>query len=115
MDKMKAKYRSLIGEPEGARKIHVHVTELNPAGDGWGQQHSHAAEEALFMLEGRAEFTFAGKTHKIGPGESVFFPAAVVHAKARFLTQKARYLVIRSVEPGDADCCCGAKFRQRHE
>jgi uncharacterized RmlC-like cupin family protein len=44
------------------------------------------------------------------PGDIVFFPAGVMHAKAEFLTDKVRYLVIRSVEPGDAACCCGEQF-----
>ena len=106
MHKTAATYRSLIGYEQGARRIHVHVTELDPCGDGWGSQHSHAAEEALYMLEGRAEFTFAGATHHVGPGEAVFFPSGVMHAEARFLSETARYLVIRTVEPEDEPCCC---------
>ena len=108
MKKMHASYRSLLGLDQGAKKFHVHVTELDPAGEGWEQQHAHAAEEALFMLEGQAEFTFGGKRHAIGPGELVLFPANVMHAQTRFLTRKVKYLVIRSFEPGDDRCCCGA-------
>jgi uncharacterized cupin superfamily protein len=108
MDKMQASYRSVLGKEHGAKKIHVHLTELDPTGDGWQHQHAHAAEEALFMLEGEAEFTFAGRTHRAGPGELVFFPSNVTHAQTRFLTPKAKYLVIRAMEPGDKPCCCGA-------
>ncbi len=107
MDKASASYRSLIGHEQGARKIHVHVTELDPCGEGWGSQHSHTAEEALYMLEGRAEFTFGGKTHHVGPGDAVLFRSGVMHAEAKFLTDTAKYLVIRTVEPEDEPCCCG--------
>ena len=108
MEKMKAKYHSLLGKEHGARKLHVHLTELDPAGDGWGRQHSHEAEEVIYILEGEAEFTFAGRTHRVGPGELVFFPSNVTHAETRFLTPKMKYLVIRTMEPNDAPCCCGA-------
>ena len=108
MEKMRANYLSLLGKEQGARKLHVHLTELNPAGDGWGRQHSHAAEEVIYILEGQAEFTFAGETHRIGPGELVFFPSNVTHAETRFLTPTMKYLVIRTMESGDPPCCCGA-------
>ena len=86
----------------------MHLTELDPAGDGWEHQHSHAAEEAIYILEGEAEFTFAGQTHRVGPGELVFFSSNVTHAETRFLTSKMKYLVIRTMESGDEPCCCGA-------
>ena len=108
MEKMNANYLSLLGTEHGARKVHVHLTELDPAGDGWEHQHSHMAEEAIYILGGEAEFTFDGKTHRIGPGELVFFPSNVMHAETRFLTPKMKYLVIRTMEPGDDPCCCGA-------
>ena len=108
MEKMKAHYHSLLEKGQGARRLHVHLTELDPAGDGWLHQHSHAAEEAIYILEGEAEFAFDGKTHRVGPGELVFFPSHVTHAETRFLTPKMKYLVIRTMEPGDDPCCCGA-------
>jgi uncharacterized cupin superfamily protein len=110
MEKMQASYRSLLGKELGAKKIHVHLTELDPAGAGWQHQHAHAAEEAIFMLQGEAELTFAGRTHRVGPGDLVFFPSNVTHAQTRFLTASAKYLVIRAMEPGDERCCCGANL-----
>jgi uncharacterized cupin superfamily protein len=108
MEKMKANYMPLLGKDQGARKVHMHVTELDPAGDGWQHQHSHAAEEVIYILEGEAEFTFADETHRVGPAESVFFPSNIMHAKTRFLTPRMKYLVIRTMETGDEPCCCGA-------
>jgi uncharacterized cupin superfamily protein len=106
MEKTDAKYRSIVGHQQGARKIHVHATELHHC-EGWGRQHAHPAEEAIYILEGEAEFTFAGKTHRVGPGEAVFFPSGVTHAETRFFADHMKYLVIRTVEPGEAPCCCG--------
>ena len=109
MEKMKADYLSLVGSEDGAKKIHVHLTTLDPAGEGWENQHTHAAEEAIYILEGEAEFTFAGKSHRVGPGDTVFFPANVEHAKTKFFADKMKYLIIRSVEPDDEPCCCKQK------
>ena len=107
MEKTEAIYKPLVGEEQGAQKIHVHVTELAPAGGGWKSQHSHAAEEAIYILEGEGEFTFDGNTHHAGPGDVVFFPAGVLHAETKFFTNTMKYLVIRSVEPDEEPCCCG--------
>jgi quercetin dioxygenase-like cupin family protein len=101
-----ALYQSLVGPSQGAHRLHIHVTELLRPEEGWGAQHSHRAEEALYMIEGEGEFTFGGKTHRVGPGQTVFFPSGVTHAETRFLTRKVKYLVIRTVEPGDEPCCC---------
>ena len=115
MEKMKAAYKSLVGHAEGAQKIHVHVTELDPSGGGWAHQHSHAAEEAIYILEGEAEFTFDGDTYRVGPGQFVFFPSEVTHAETKFFTDKMKYLVIRSVEVGDEPCCCGTTFPEKEQ
>jgi len=63
-------------------------------------------------LEGEAEFSFAGKTHRVGPGDAVFFPSGVMHAETKFFTDKMKYLVIRTIEPDDEPCCCGATCEQ---
>ena len=104
---MASEYRSLLGYRQGAKKIHVHLTEIADTSRQAGYQHSHAAEEAVYVLEGQAEYTFAGRTHKLGPGELLFFPPGVEHAQVRYLTPSMKYLVIRSVEADDEPCCCG--------
>jgi quercetin dioxygenase-like cupin family protein len=108
MDQMKAHYVSLLAKEHGARKLHVHLTELDTTQNTCGYQHAHAAEEAIFLLEGEVEFTFAGQTHLVGPGQLIFFPSNVTHAERRFLTPRLKYLVIRTLEAGDEPCCCGA-------
>jgi len=115
VEKVKAFYKPLLGREQGARKMHVHFTELDPAGSGWGHQHSHAAEEAIYILEGQAEFAFDGKTYRTGPGDLVFFPSGVTHAETKFFSEKMKYLVIRSIEPGDEPCCCETSAGEKRE
>jgi mannose-6-phosphate isomerase-like protein (cupin superfamily) len=112
MQKSNAVYHPIVGHNEGARRMHIHVTELLNARGGWGAQHSHVAEEALYMLEGEGEFTFGGKTHRVGPGQAVFFPSGVTHAETKFFQDRVKYLIIRTVEPGDEPCCCEAEAKQ---
>lgn len=101
------KYRSLVGYPQGAKKLHIHVTEFKTDRGVNKDQHTHKAEEAMYILEGEAEFTFDGKTLRVGPGDTVFFPSGVRHAERKYLTEKMKYLVIRTVEHEDEPCCCG--------
>jgi len=100
-------YRSLLGHQEGARRLHVHLSDLDTSQAGMHYQHAHAAEEAVYVIEGRARYTFAGSTHECGPGDLVFFPPNVMHAEVEYRSPRLKYLVIRSVEPGDPPCCCG--------
>ncbi len=104
---MTDRYRSLLGYQEGARRIHIHLTELDTLPARVHYQHAHAAEEAVYVIEGRVRYVFAGCTHECGPGDLVFFPPTVMHAEVEYLSPKLKYLVIRSVEPGDPPCCCG--------
>ncbi|MCB1121216.1 MAG: cupin domain-containing protein [Verrucomicrobiae bacterium] len=105
---MSIHYQSLVGYAEGARKLHIHLTEISDTASHPPYQHEHKAEEVFFILEGAAEYTFAGLTVKAGPGETVFIPSGVRHAEIRYLTPAMRYLTIRTVEDGDEPCCCGA-------
>jgi uncharacterized cupin superfamily protein len=106
MQNSNAHYQPVVGTNVGAKRMHVHMTELRDARKGWGYQHSHEAEEAIYMLEGEGEFTFGGKTYHVGPGQAVFFPSGVTHAETKFFNDTVKYLVIRTVEPGDEPCCC---------
>jgi uncharacterized cupin superfamily protein len=102
------RYRSLLGHADGARKIHVHLTTIENTGTPRVYGHRHAAEEAVFVLEGEVEFAIDGRRARAGPGEMLFFPSGTHHESAALGGPRVRYLVIRSVEP-DAEerCCCG--------
>lgn len=105
---MPASYRPLLGAADGAARLHVHLTEIPDTSRHEHYSHAHQAEEAVYVLEGKAAYTFGGRTVEAGPGDLVFFPSRVPHAEVRYLTPIMRYLVIRSVEAGDPPCCCGA-------
>ena len=100
-------YESLIGRPQGARRIHVHRTVIPDTAAHPPYQHEHQTEEAFYILEGRAEYRFGGQSSTAGPGETGFIPAGVRHADITYLTPTMSYLTIRTVEPEDEPCCCG--------
>jgi mannose-6-phosphate isomerase-like protein (cupin superfamily) len=104
---MNKPYRSLLGWAEGARKLHIHETLIPDTSQVEPYEHEHKAEEALFVLEGQADYSFAGQTFRAGPGELVFFPSQVRHCQVTYHTPSMRYLVIRTVEEEDPPCCCG--------
>ena len=100
-------YQSLVGFAEGARKLHLHLTEIPDTSLHVLYQHEHKAEEAFFILDGSARYTFDGKTVTAVPGEAVFIPSGVRHAEVEYLTPSMKYLTIRTVEEDDEPCCCG--------
>jgi len=104
---MSLSYESLVGWKDGARRMHIHLTEIPDTAAHESYQHEHQAEEAFYILEGEAEYRFGGKTMHAGPGEVVFIPSGVRHAEVTYLTPSMRYLTIRTVEDGDEPCCCG--------
>ena len=108
---MQSEYESLLGYEEGARKIHVHLTRLDTRGEPKRYEHSHKAEEAMYFLQGEAEYAFRGKTHRVGPGDLLFFRPGEPHGQVKFLSDTMEYLVIRSVEEGEDEACCCGKDR----
>jgi uncharacterized cupin superfamily protein len=99
-------FRSLLGRAQGARNIHVHLTTLDTRGLQGRYAHQHKAEEAMYFLEGEAEYAVGGASHRVGPGDLLFFPSGIPHGYVRFFSDRMRYLVIRSVEPGEEERCC---------
>lgn len=113
---MSIHYESLLGHKEGAKRLHVHLTQIPDTASHPPYQHRHDAEEAFYILEGRAEYRFGGTQVIAGPGEIVFIPSGVMHAEITYLTPAMRYLTIRTVEAMDEPCCCGAdRAPQRRE
>ncbi|MGE0755833.1 MAG: cupin domain-containing protein [Pirellulaceae bacterium] len=107
MSKHSISYESLVGSPQGARRLHVHRTVIRDTATHPAYEHEHAAEEVFYILEGRATYRFGGQTIVAGPGEIVFIPSGVRHAEIEYHTPTMTYLTIRTVEPGDEPCCCG--------
>ena len=103
---MKAHYHPLLGSFEGARRLHIHRTELVSDGLESSYVHSHKAEEAMYILGGQAEFVIDGQRSTAGPGEVVFFPSGSVHGITRVVEGPIQYVTIRTVEEEDEPCCC---------
>jgi uncharacterized cupin superfamily protein len=101
-----SQYLPLVGQLQGAKKIHMHLTTLETRGCIEHCQHSHQAEEAMYFLEGEAEYAAGETVHRVGPGDYLFFPAGVSHGVVHFFSERMKYLVVRSVEPNDELCCC---------
>jgi len=104
---MSLDYQSLLGWGDGARKMHIYLTEIPDTSAHESYEHEHVAEEAFYLLEGSAEYRFGGKVIKRGPGEVVFIPSGVRYAQITYLTPAMKYLTIRTVEEEDESCCCG--------
>ena len=100
-------YKSLLGYLDGARRLHIHETVIEDTSTVDHYQHKHKAEEAFYILEGSAEYTFDGSTQQGSPGDLIFIPSGVMHAEIKYLTPSMKYLTIRSVEENDESCCCG--------
>ncbi|MDF1852656.1 MAG: dimethylsulfonioproprionate lyase family protein [Verrucomicrobiales bacterium] len=104
---MSIDYHSLVGIEDGAKRLHIHLTEIPDTASHPPYQHEHKAEEAFYLLEGSAEYRFDGKKITAGPGEVVFIPSGVRHAEITYHTPSMKYLTIRTVELDDEPCCCG--------
>ncbi|MCA9127920.1 MAG: cupin domain-containing protein [Planctomycetales bacterium] len=104
---MSIQYQSLLGYRDEARRLHIHLTEIADTANHPAYEHEHVAEEAFYLLEGSAKYHFGGKIVHAGPGDVVFIPSGVRHAKIEYLSPSMRYLTIRTVEPEDEACCCG--------
>lgn len=48
--------------------------------DGEGAPHNHAHTQTTYVASGRFEFTVAGKTSTLEPGDSLIIPSNVVHS-----------------------------------
>lgn len=106
---MKPRYCSLIGYEQGARKIHVHLSEFFPpvSKNHSSYKHRHRAEEVFYILSGKAVCDVDGRKIRMAAGDIVLFPSGSRHGIERIQSDRLKYLVIRSVARGEAPCCCG--------
>lgn len=54
----------------------------------------HQGEEFIFVLEGKMEFFFKGKSHLLEQGDSVYFDADVPHSGRSVGNKKAKLLIV---------------------
>lgn len=107
---MKRAYTSILGHNEGAKRLHLHLTEIVPevtADRSSHYTHSHVAEEAFYVLEGEATFRLVDGKRTVKAGEMIFFPSQTTHGEFDINSDHLRYLVLRTIEEDDPPCCCG--------
>jgi len=71
---------------------------VEPRADSGPTPMAHPGEELVIMLEGRMEFTVAGKTHEVGAGDSIHFRTVQPHSWRNPCDEPARamWLVVRA-------------------
>jgi quercetin dioxygenase-like cupin family protein len=56
------------------------------------EPYSHDGEEFAYVLSGNLLYIIAGTPYRLGPGDSIYFPAAVPHAIHNDTDDPARVL-----------------------
>jgi quercetin dioxygenase-like cupin family protein len=56
------------------------LVEVSFAANGIGAPHSHPHVQATFVKSGRFEFTVAGDTFVVGPGDCFVIPSGAAHS-----------------------------------
>ncbi|BAJ31795.1 MULTISPECIES: XRE family transcriptional regulator [Kitasatospora] len=110
---VRAGERTPLGGPEGSRYEGIAAAlpgkrmvpfVMYPPLDGPVEAFkSHRGEEFLFVHQGRAELEFPDRTVRLGPGDSVYFNAAVPHRCRSTDGEPAQILVVIHDEPDAGD------------
>jgi quercetin dioxygenase-like cupin family protein len=81
------------------------VVELRFGPDFEGvDPHTHAAHaDCFYVLEGEAEFTVDGESHRFGPGSFVAAPIGTVHGFRNAADGELRLLNVSAPKTGFAD------------
>ncbi len=86
---------------DGAVDRTVGMFELTvPPGAKSPPAHSHANEEMIYCLEGVLRSTVDDEIRDIGPGETSYTPAGIVHAFSNPHDKPARVLVVNTPDIG---------------
>ena len=87
--------KRLIGPETGAKQIELVLGHIQK-GKG-ALPHAHPGiEQVCYMLEGRALAEVGGESCELGPGDSCFFPADVMHTFTVISEEPVRLLVVYS-------------------
>jgi transcriptional regulator with XRE-family HTH domain len=84
---------SSLGAERTNRKLDPFLVEI-PPGRQRGQPDAHEGEEFMFLLEGRLDFLYGGKTYSLHPGDSVYHDGNVEHNLINPSGRTARILVV---------------------
>lgn len=76
-------------------KFEPHLIELNAASQ-LTQTFQHPGVEFIYMLEGEMEYTHAGDSYNITPGDSFLFDGRLPHGPTKLITTPCRFLSLSS-------------------
>lgn len=85
-------YYALTSE-RADRKVDPFLLEI-PPGRQREQSDAHEGDEFMFLLEGRLDFQYGGKTYPLSPGDSVYHDGSVKHNLVNAADGTARILVL---------------------
>ena len=89
-------FDSPVGEKLGLTRIGIHHVRV-PPGRRTSYPHAESAEEEfVFVIEGRPDAWIDGVLHRLGPGDSVAFPAGtgLCHTFLNNTTDEVRLMVV---------------------
>jgi transcriptional regulator with XRE-family HTH domain len=72
------RYELLTPDLQNKRVEFLRV-EFEPSGEAAEEPYAHEGEEYGYVIQGRAEVHVDGTTYRLGPGDSIFFPAKLPH------------------------------------
>lgn len=78
MPRNRLRYELLTPDLQNKRVEFLRV-EFEPHGEAEEEPYAHEGEEYGFVIQGRVEVHIDGTTYRLGPGDSVFFPAKLPH------------------------------------
>ena len=83
-----------MGAPDPSTAGFCGIGHLQPS-RGWRLPgHAHGFHEMIVVLSGRMEVSIAGRTHRGGPGDVLWYPAGVEHREWAVGDEERRQAVI---------------------
>src|SRR2546429_9172908 len=89
--------KMMVDSDLGARLTTMFMVQYAP--DGVAGTHDHPFEETYLFLEGRAEATFDGESHLLGPGDAAFAGVGCVHGFRNAGAGPLRWLETQAPQP----------------
>jgi len=93
-------FKLLIGPRHGARHVTQFVGTIH---GGWAPLHSHAYEEAIYVLAGAGVAHLDRRSHPIRPGSSIFLPPGTPHRLEQQGMEELKVLGVFSPPGSPAD------------
>ncbi len=87
-----------LAQGKADRHMEPLVVEIAPGDErsaiARGRQSEHPGEEFLYILSGQATLYYGSKTHRLQPGDSIYYSAAVPHRVVNETSKPVRILAV---------------------